>query len=117
MHTYVLYHANCLDGMASKYVAWLHFGDNPNVTYIPVAYDEPFPDIPLTKNTQIFVLDFSYPRSQLLYVEQMVFRLVVLDHHKTAQEELAWLSFATFDSNKSGCGLAWDYFLQTNLCQ
>jgi oligoribonuclease NrnB/cAMP/cGMP phosphodiesterase (DHH superfamily) len=34
----------------------------------------------------------------------------VLDHHKTAMEELTGLPFAHFDMNKSGAVMAWDYF-------
>src|ERR1700676_944814 len=33
----------------------------------------------------------------------------ILDHHLTAQANLAGVSYATFDMNRSGAGLAWDY--------
>jgi oligoribonuclease NrnB/cAMP/cGMP phosphodiesterase (DHH superfamily) len=36
--------------------------------------------------------------------------LVVLDHHKTAEEDLAGLDYAIFDMDKSGAVLAWEYF-------
>jgi oligoribonuclease NrnB/cAMP/cGMP phosphodiesterase (DHH superfamily) len=36
--------------------------------------------------------------------------LVVLDHHKTAKENLINLPFAHFDMNKSGAILAWEHF-------
>ena len=34
----------------------------------------------------------------------------VLDHHKTAEEELRGLPYAKFDMNKSGAMLAWEHF-------
>jgi len=34
---------------------------------------------------------------------------VVLDHHKTAKKKLVGLDFVTFDMNKSGALLAWNY--------
>jgi oligoribonuclease NrnB/cAMP/cGMP phosphodiesterase (DHH superfamily) len=36
--------------------------------------------------------------------------LVVLDHHKTAQANCEGLDFCTFDMNRSGAGITWDYF-------
>lgn len=43
MRTYVLYHANCQDGLGAKYAAWKKFGDQ--ATYIPVQYGQPLPEI------------------------------------------------------------------------
>ena len=36
--------------------------------------------------------------------------LLVLDHHKTAQVDLAGLPFCRFDMHKSGARLTWEYF-------
>lgn len=43
MKTYVLYHANCQDGLGAKYAAWKKFGDR--AIYIPVQYGQPLPEI------------------------------------------------------------------------
>lgn len=109
MSTHVLYHANCLDGYASHYVAWRHFGNEAD--YHPVSYNKPFPiSIPLDGSANVFILDFSYSRQLLLDIKSRLASLTVLDHHKTAQADLEGLDFAIFDMNKSGCGLTWDYF-------
>ncbi len=36
--------------------------------------------------------------------------LTVLDHHKTAEENLEGLDFCEFDMNRSGATMAWDHF-------
>lgn len=109
--TYVLYHASCMDGKMAAFVAMEHFKQhNIEATYIPVQYNTPFPEIELDKETEIYILDFSYDRVTLVGIHQKVKKLVVLDHHKTAEAALRWLPFAHFDMEKSGATLAWEYF-------
>lgn len=103
---YVLYHKGCADGFGAAYAAWtqLRYG----ATYIPVAYGDPMPAMP--DATEVYILDFSYPRRELVELSERVERLRVLDHHETAEKELIGLDFALFDNSKSGCVLAWEYF-------
>ena len=113
MNNIVLFHASCLDGTGAAFAAHKYFSElsivEP-VKYIPVQYSEPFPDVPLCENTAVYILDFSYDRQTLIDIHAKVGKLVVLDHHKTAQEALAGLDFAYFDIDKSGAVLAWEYF-------
>ena len=104
-NTTVLYHASCLDGFAASYVAWLKFGDTAD--YIPVNYGNPPPDV---TGKRVYILDFSYPREVLVAMDKIAESITVLDHHKSAQEDLIGLPYAIFDMKKSGCGLAWQYF-------
>lgn len=95
----------------AAFVAMEHFKQNKiEATYTPVQYNSPFPDIPLDKDTEIYILDFSYDRDTLIDVHRKVKKLVVLDHHKTAEAALKDLPFAHFDMEKSGATLAWEYF-------
>ena len=113
MNNYVLYHKSCMDGTGAAFAAHKFFSEQTTiepVKYIPVQYGGPFPDIPLCKETAIYIVDFSYDRKTLVDVHSKVGKLVVLDHHKTAQEELMGLEFAHFDMGKSGAVLAWEYF-------
>lgn len=106
---YVLFHANCFDGTGAKYAAWCFFHNAAE--YIPVQYGKPFPSqVVLDKNSEVFILDFSYPREVLLDVESKVSLLKVLDHHVTAQADLAGLECAEFNMDKSGAVMAWEYF-------
>jgi oligoribonuclease NrnB/cAMP/cGMP phosphodiesterase (DHH superfamily) len=101
----VIYHAACLDGFAAAYIAWLKFGDE--VEYIPAHYGNEPPDV---TGKEVYILDFSYPRETLIRMSEKANSLLVLDHHKTAQADLSGLPFAVFDMEKSGCGLAFEYF-------
>lgn len=107
MKTYVLYHANCYDGFGAAWAAWTALGDDAE--YIPVSYGDD--DLPAMEDGSIVVIvDFSYDRETLLALAERMEEVTVLDHHKTAEEELAGLDFAIFDQNKSGAVLAWEYW-------
>ena len=101
----VLYHAGCDDGFGAAYAIWLKHGDQAE--YIPVQYGQPFPEV--SPGETVYVVDFSYSRDILQRVADRC-KLVVLDHHKTAMEDLTDLPFAYFDMSKSGAVLAWEYF-------
>ena len=101
----VLYHAGCDDGFGAAYAIWLKHGYQAE--YIPVQYGQPFPEV--SPDETVYVVDFSYSRDILQRVADRC-KLVVLDHHKTAMDDLADLPFAHFDMNKSGAVLAWEYF-------
>jgi uncharacterized protein len=122
----VLYHGgNCADGFCAAWVAHRHFGDAAD--YLPVQYGEPSPDV---TGRDLFVLDFSYKRPLMLEMVSEADSTVVLDHHKTAAEDLAGLTGrkmflhngrlydtspgkpfrVVFDTQKSGGRLTQEYF-------
>ncbi len=103
---YVLYHSPCQDGFGAAYAAWKKFGDKAK--YYGVSYGKPLPDMPKAK--EVYILDFSYSKEILEQLANNCEKVVVLDHHKTAQKDLEGLSFAIFDMNRSGASMAWDYF-------
>jgi oligoribonuclease NrnB/cAMP/cGMP phosphodiesterase (DHH superfamily) len=105
---YVLYHSPCQDGFGAAFSAWKKFGSS--ATYLGVNYGKSIPEMP--KASEVYILDFSYPKEELVALAQKC-KVVVLDHHKTAKEQLAGLDFAQFDMNRSGAGMAWDYFHPT----
>ena len=104
---YVLFHANCQDGLGSKYAAWCKYGDN-GAEYIPVSYGQPIPV--LEDGSEVYIIDFSYDKETLLTLKKRMADVVVLDHHKSAEEALKGLDFAFFDMNRSGAVMAWNYF-------
>jgi oligoribonuclease NrnB/cAMP/cGMP phosphodiesterase (DHH superfamily) len=106
MKTAVLYH-NDADGFGAAFAAWFAFGGD--AMYIPVQYGEPFPDLPTTV-TSVFIVDFSYKREEMLKIIDRFEQVLVLDHHKTAEQELAGLPNCVLNLDKSGCHLAWDEF-------
>lgn len=103
--TFVLYHANCPDGFAAAWAAWMSLGDA--ATYLPVSYGQPLPEIP--NEAIVYIVDFSFPRDVLAALDARAW-VHVIDHHTTAQEALRGLPFVTFDMSKSGAVLTWEHF-------
>ena len=100
----VLYHAECWDGFCA---AWIVDRTLFGVEAIPVYYGNPIPQV---AGRDVYILDFSYPRDVLLKAHAEAKYLLVLDHHKTAKEELRGLDFCIFADDKSGGRLTWEYF-------
>ncbi len=103
---YVLYHKNCEDGFGAAWIAWKALGKQAE--YIPVQHGDLPPELP--DNSRVTIVDFSYPRDMLIDLKARMESLLVLDHHKTADQDLAGLDFVTMDMQKSGAMLAWEYW-------
>jgi oligoribonuclease NrnB/cAMP/cGMP phosphodiesterase (DHH superfamily) len=108
----ILYHAGCADGFCAAWIAHRKFGDDAD--YLPVNYNEPLPDLARQGGRDLYILDFSYNRETLIQLAQTNHSVTVLDHHKTAQAALKDLQAPglsiTFDMEKSGGRLTWEYF-------
>lgn len=123
----VIYHANCPDGFTAAWVACRALTDSFTVAGIPAPsggdvdlveckpmnYDDPAPDDGAVAGRDVYVVDFSFKRGDCERIYQAAAKLVVLDHHKTAEAELRDLHFALFDMERSGAGMTWDYFYPT----
>lgn len=109
----IWYHKNCLDGFASAWAAHKKFGPKTDLVYEACQYGDPPPEY--RSGDTIYILDFSYPRQTLLDIRDSLGpkgKIQVLDHHKSAREDLEGLDFAFFDMDRSGAGLSWDYFFK-----
>jgi hypothetical protein len=104
---HVLYHHHCADGFAAAFAAWLVLGDSAR--YVPVNYNEQVPS-GIGADDEVYVLDFCYPRAVLEALHASTKRLVVLDHHATAEPEMRGLDYCRYEPNLSGCVLAWQCF-------
>lgn len=111
----ILYHSSCYDGFGAAFAAWKEFKEG--AIYLPCSYGfDPPEEVFQGKNDTIFILDFSFDEKTLLELKNVCNRVVLIDHHKTAQEKLEplkgkydWLDIH-FDMNKSGALMAWEYF-------
>jgi oligoribonuclease NrnB/cAMP/cGMP phosphodiesterase (DHH superfamily) len=110
---YVIYHHPCTDGFGSAFVAWKYlstrFPDRP-VTYYPASIGAPPPNDVIGRN--VLICDYSYRKTQLAELIGKVKKLLILDHHKSAQKELVDLpdQYKVFDMNQSGAVLTWKFF-------
>jgi oligoribonuclease NrnB/cAMP/cGMP phosphodiesterase (DHH superfamily) len=113
MQNVVIFHANCADGFCA---AWVARNVLPSDTiFHPVNYGDPVPEFP--SGCRVWILDFSYPKEQLLTIAERSEHTRVIDHHKSAKEELLdshWAGSArlsiVFRMDKSGGRLAWEEF-------
>jgi len=100
----VIYHGQCPDGMTAAWAVWKAFGDGD---YFAASHDDAPPDV---VGRDVVVVDFSYKRAVMEQMSQQAKSLLVLDHHLSAQADLEGLPFAQFDMQRSGAGMAWDWF-------
>jgi oligoribonuclease NrnB/cAMP/cGMP phosphodiesterase (DHH superfamily) len=104
--TLVIYHAHCGDGFTAAWAAWRAFGNRAQ--YLPA--DHACRPIVNVRGRRVFVLDFAFPRDTLQEMAAQAEQLVLLDHHRSAAEDLRGLPFAHVDESKCGALLAWEHF-------
>ena len=121
-----IYHGNCADGFGAAWAVWKALGDE--VEFFPGVYGEPPPQV---AGADVIMVDFSYKRPVLDDMQMVANSLLILDHHKTAAEDLrdfpkprpGWgehLGYlgatgqshicALFDMDRSGAVMAWEFF-------
>ena len=104
-----IYHGHCSDGFGAA-LAVKQYCDSSNYDceFIAANHGDPAPDV---SDKHVLIVDFSYPRKVLLAMKEQSASLRVIDHHKTAQEDLDGLDFCVFDMSKSGAVLTWTTLL------
>lgn len=115
MKALVIYHAPCADGFTAAWIAESVLSQDMDVELYPADYRESAPIDLITKDTKVYILDFSYPWEQMLAICDAASRhVVLLDHHKTALENLANFEhpnlIKVLDRDYSGAGLSWRWF-------
>lgn len=120
-----IYHGGCDDGFGA---AWaVYKAERNNFEYYPGVYGVAPPDV---TGRDVLMVDFSYKRDVLLEMSKTARSITILDHHKTAMEDLAGFPVASpnvvswesiwvapenkiqvlFDMTRSGAGITWDFF-------
>lgn len=116
----VIYHGGCWDGFCA---AWIAHEAYPAAEYIPFQYGQDPPDV---AGKDVWILDFSFKRAILQGMAQVAKSILVLDHHKSAREDLSQINTVAwddgggvksetkkiqcvFDMEKSGGRLTWEY--------
>ena len=122
-----VFHGNCDDGFGAAWAIWKRW---PDVEFVPGVYGKPLPDV---KGRNVLFVDFSAPYDVMVKASFEALSLVVIDHHKTAQEALSRLPpfkgtmesleqcfainwtqntpavAAWFDMEQSGAAMAWKF--------
>lgn len=116
----VIYHKNCRDGFGAALAAYHCLDERAH--YVACQYGEDPPSV--EADSDVYILDFSFSKLQLVKLAGECRSVVVIDHHKTALQQLLGIPtppapgavigahslYAMFDMQKSGAVLAWEYF-------
>lgn len=115
---YVIYHGNCSDGFGSALCAHIFFKElDQSEKNKPVYHPGKFgilPPLDDIKNKCVLICDFSYKKDQLQKLLSVVKKLLILDHHKTAKDDLKDLpdENKVFRMDHSGAYITWRYFFR-----
>jgi len=110
-------HANCSDGttcaLLAKEYNHLNKGKDLKIIFAKYGNEEVIiNDIPVGSN--VLFTDFTMSLDSMNRVEELSNSLVVLDHHKTAEEVLKDKEYAIFDMDKCGTMLTHDWLYGVN---
>lgn len=120
-----IHHHPCMDGFGAAWAVWKRLGDQ--VQFVPGIYGMDPPDV---TGRDVVLVDFSYRKDVMCELSGLAKSVLIIDHHKTAQEALAWMPkapdswdewvaalgkpglhrAALFDMDHSGAALAWSFF-------
>lgn len=104
-----IYHGNCADGFGAAWV-FKNYADR-EFDFHPGIYQDAPPDV---EGRDVYLVDFSYKRDVVEQMLKVADRVVLIDHHKSAIEDLAPLGdrIETLTSlDHSGATLAWQWFM------
>ncbi len=109
--TICIYHGNCADGFGAAWAVRKALGD---IEFFPGVYQSPPPDV---GGKDVVMVDFSYKRPVLDQMAADARSILIIDHHKTAAEDLVNLPenvVCKFDMNHSGAMLTWNHFFPSD---
>lgn len=111
----VIYHGrNCPDGFAAALAAWLFYEGQAEFLGLDHGDIKSVADLPALDERAVYILDFSFSAEILRGIEERAVKLVLLDHHKSAADQLEGFTcrcgVVHFDMHKSGARLAWEFF-------
>lgn len=108
----IIYHGGCCDGFCSAWVIRKRMKElSLDVEYFEGHHGQ---DPPNVTNRDVVIVDFSYKRLELERMANECTTMLILDHHKTAKENLEEFKrdncTVEFDMGRSGAGMAWDHY-------
>jgi oligoribonuclease NrnB/cAMP/cGMP phosphodiesterase (DHH superfamily) len=112
----VIYHDPCSDGFGACVIAQQYLSTKfpeKEILYFPMSHGASFSSSLEGRN--LLICDFSFRKNILLELKKKVKKLLILDHHATAEKDLLDLDDKDkwFDMGHSGAMLTWFYFYPT----
>lgn len=110
MKKFCFYHSD-LDGECSA--AIIRKVNNGDIECIPVNYNTDFPFYLISKNDQVWIVDYSLQKDEWDRLLFLTKNIIWIDHHKTAIDASVIYGIESLlglrDIEKSGCVLTWEY--------
>lgn len=107
MEPLVIYHKSCIDGQGAAAVCAARW---PKAELYAGVYSEAPPDV---TDREVYLVDFSYPLQVLKHMLIDARHITIIDHHKTAIDELAGFHSPkltkVMTNENSGAVLTWKY--------
>lgn len=91
-----IFHGGCNDGFGAAWVVRRYFGEE-NVEFYPATYQTPPPDV---SGREVVIVDFSFKRDVMKRLQEDAATLTLLDHHKSAFEDLQPMLIAGWLGNE-----------------
>jgi len=110
MKTLCIYHGNCADGFGAAWVVRRALRES--VEFHAGVYQTQPPPV---EGRNVLMVDFSYKRPVLLEMAKVANTVCIIDHHKTAAEDLIDLPgnvLTVFDMEHSGAMLTWLHYFK-----
>ncbi len=104
----ILYHGYCTDGFGAAYAAWKKFGTS--AAYIPCERNKDTIVPEHFKGKEVYVVDYSFSKEEMLACEREALSFTVLDHHISAKDDVLLIKNHVFDNDHSGAYIAWKFF-------
>ena len=87
LYTFI-YHHLCTDGFAAAWLfkkfldwgAYLYKDNSPNVKFVPRGYDIKSIEDSLIEGREVYIVDFSFPREELIRINSKAEKLIVLEY-------------------------------------
>jgi len=102
----VIYHADCADGFGAAWAAWKALGNN--AIYIATQHKTEPPSE--ATGATVYLLDYSYNKERMARLISTAAKVVLIDHHETAEKLTGMVAESFFDQTHSGAVLTWNYF-------
>jgi len=116
VHTvdFVVYHKNCADGIGGAWPFWRENFERVENSELEIEGFTHGQKPPSVVGKLVVMVDFCFPRAEIIKMAKVAKYIVILDHHISAQRDIESGKLpnnvvALFDETRSGAQIAWDF--------
>lgn len=104
----IIYHGGCVDGVAAEQIL---LGKYPGATTMGCSPQAGPIDMTFMEDRYVILVDITFPNAVMLEINRRALKLLVLDHHATAQRNCDGIQDSSLCIRMDQCGalLAWNW--------